>query len=176
MAPPKPLNQRGGGPALKPIKSDSWPQLLQKNDFAPGQAWTARAPLQTGGRCRPAWLMDAPLALTRPKRAAASVALPDPSPDVAAKRRCEPPNARARPADRSARRTLRRQGQGARASASQQVCTAGWHEPQRSAAHLRRRLAWSRSQATRSSAPRGALLLSRPVVVNNLLSHTPQLR
>ena len=33
--------------------------------------------------------MDAPLALTRPKRAAASVALPDPSPDVAAKRRCE---------------------------------------------------------------------------------------
>ena len=174
MAPPKPLNQRGGGPALKPIKSDSWPQRYTKTTSRldrPGQL-----ALRFKRACRPAWLMDAPLALTRPKRAAASVALPDPSPDVAAKRRCEPPNARARPADRSARRTLRRQGQGARASASQQVCTAGWHEPQRSAAHLRRRLAWSRSQATRSSAPRGALLLSRPVVVNNLLSHTPQLR
>ena len=60
----------------------------------------------------------------------------------------------------------------ARASASQQVCAAGWHEPQ-PAARLRRRLARSRSQATRSSAPRGALFLSRPVVVNNFLSHAP---
>ena len=85
---------------------------------------------------------------------------------------CGSPNARARPADRLARRTLRRQGQGTRASASQQVCAAGWHEPQ-PAARLRRRLARSRSQATRSSAPRGALFLSRPVVVNNFLSHAP---
>ena len=71
VAPPKPLNQRGGGPALKPIKSDSWPQRHKKTT-SPGQLALR---LQTGGRCRPACchlLMDAPLSLTRPKRAAAS--------------------------------------------------------------------------------------------------------
>ena len=164
--PTKPLcaDSEGGGPALKPIKSDSCPQATKKRrsrrQLAGPRPSVRRdsnveaADVARGVPLRPARVGDA---------------------DSAHVWTCGSPNARARPADRLARRTLRRQGQGTRASASQQVCAAGWHEPQ-PAARLRRRLARSRSQATRSSAPRGALLLSRPVVVNNLLSHTPQLR
>ena len=151
----------GGGPALKPTKSDSCPQSHKKT--------TVRRQLASP---RPSVMRDSNVEAADVARGVPLRPARVGDADSAHVWTCGSPNARARPADRLARRTLRRQGQGTRASASQQVCAAGWHEPQ-PAARLRRRLARSRSQATRSSAPRGALFLSRPVVVNNFLSHAP---
>ena len=172
MAPPKPLNQRGGGPALKPIKSDSCPQSYKKTTSRLDSSRSASngrpvSPCLADGR---AARVDSAEACGRVRGAARSVAgRGGQAPMRAAERAsktCRSIGTAHSPTPRPGRTSLRLPAGLHRRLA---------HEPQ-PAAHLRRRLAWSRSQATRSSAPRGALLLSRPVVVNNLLSHTPQLR
>ena len=76
VAPPKPLNQRGGGPALKPIKSDSCPQSYKKTTSRldrPGQLALRfkRAPCLADGR---AARVDSAEACGRVRGAARSVA------------------------------------------------------------------------------------------------------